>query len=216
MALRGRPWGAGRTEPEARRRWDNRTTIAVVTGVRRRHSRRRHGRQAAAHAHRSGLSGCDLFVDHRDTPRRKARDPPWVPALVTQTRACGSWWPADRQLLPGAPKVAPQQRWGRRDSNPHCGRFKRPASADWATPPRRSGTTKDRPSPPSVPPVPAVTPDGDQPGPGPTFSHGHRPASWATPPSRKRSLWLSDVVTSSSTMVTLETSRPALRRPRGT
>ena len=26
-------------------------------------------------------------------------------------------------------------RWGRRDSNPHWGRFKRPASASWATPP---------------------------------------------------------------------------------
>src|ERR1700689_889520 len=25
--------------------------------------------------------------------------------------------------------------WGRRDSNPHWGRFKRPASACWATPP---------------------------------------------------------------------------------
>jgi hypothetical protein len=25
--------------------------------------------------------------------------------------------------------------WGRRDSNPHWRRFKRPASANWATPP---------------------------------------------------------------------------------
>jgi hypothetical protein len=36
-----------------------------------------------------------------------------------------------RDLQPG------RSWWGWRDSNPHCERFKRPASADWATPPRR-------------------------------------------------------------------------------
>ena len=45
---------------------------------------------------------------------------------------------------PGPPTVesVPSEwasRWGWRGSNPHWGRFKRPASADWATPPRHSG-----------------------------------------------------------------------------
>jgi hypothetical protein len=31
--------------------------------------------------------------------------------------------------------IHPNRWWGRRDSNPHWRRFKRPASADWATPP---------------------------------------------------------------------------------
>jgi hypothetical protein len=35
----------------------------------------------------------------------------------------------------GPPNGVKPSPWGRRDSNPHCGRFKRPASADWATPP---------------------------------------------------------------------------------
>jgi hypothetical protein len=36
---------------------------------------------------------------------------------------------------PGAVGLPRERLWGRRDSNPHCGRFKRPASASWATPP---------------------------------------------------------------------------------
>ena len=83
------------------------------------------------------------------TPRR------WKARYTTSSRA------AERRKGPAAPRTvdgtedrdfdtvvghagersAPFARgqasaWGRRDSNPHWGRFKRPASASWATPPR--------------------------------------------------------------------------------
>ena len=40
-----------------------------------------------------------------------------------------------RGVTPGNGRRRGRAAWGRRDSNPHWGRFKRPASASWATPP---------------------------------------------------------------------------------
>src|ERR1700722_1698642 len=87
---------------------------------------------------------CTLSSLVRGTPQNRAMPP-------TQLDGRNWWWSWGGIIR----TPLEHDEWGRRESNPHWRRFKRPASADWATSPlpRRLSADTWRPRGPRVTPV---------------------------------------------------------------
>ena len=90
---------------------------------------------------------------------------------------------------PAFPRRSVACSWGRRESNPHWGRFKRPASADWATSPLDGGSGS------GPPPYPRTLPRRGRRTPA---AAGDGPSAQRTSTSSSRYEWMPDTKMSRS------------------